>query len=99
MSTEKSTQGAILDYLSYKNVFHYRQNSGAMKTERGGFYRFGVTGAPDIVAIKNGIYHGIEVKDIKGKQSDGQVKFQQDLESAGGVYILAKSLDDVMKYL
>ena len=98
MSTEKATQKAIIDYLGYKNVFFYRQNSGAMKTERGGFYRFGVTGAPDIIAVNKGIYYGIEVKDIKGKQSDGQKDFQKNLEKAGGVYILARSLDDVTPY-
>ena len=96
-STEKATQKAIMEYLSLKRIFHYRQNSGAMKTKTG-FYRFcSINGIPDIVAIKNGIYYAIEVKDIKGKLQDSQKEFQRLLEQAGGVYIVARSIDDVIE--
>ncbi len=30
----------ICDYLTAKQIFHYRQNSGSFQTERGGFYKF-----------------------------------------------------------
>jgi hypothetical protein len=36
------------------------------------------------------------VKAPKGKLRDSQVEFQKNLEAAGGKYILAYSLDDVM---
>lgn len=98
-STEKLTQQAILEYLTLKKVFHYRQNSGALKTKTG-FYRFcSMNGVPDIVAVKDGVYYAIEVKDKKGKQQTSQVQFQKRIERAGGVYILAKSIDDVMVIL
>ena len=94
-STEKATQAAILEWLTWKRVFHWRQNSGAFRTERGGFYLIGIKGAPDIFAIKDGICYGIEVKDVKGRQNENQIAFQQAFEEAGGVYILAKRLEDV----
>lgn len=42
---------------------------------------------------------GIEVKAPKGKQSDHQKGFQSKLEGAGGKYILAYSLEEVIAAL
>jgi hypothetical protein len=58
------------------------------------FYRFGALGLPDIVCVVDGPYVGIEVKAAKGKQSD-----HQNLELAGGRYILAYSLGEVLTAL
>ena len=96
---ESGTQKAILDYLALRHIFHYRNNSGAFKRDDGHFYRFGATGSPDIVCVINGQYVGIEVKAPKGKQSENQKAFQEELERAGGRYILAYSLDDVVNAL
>jgi len=43
--------------------------------------------------------YGIEVKKPKEKQSDEQKEWQAKFENAGGIYILARSLDDVMEIL
>jgi len=95
-STEKSTQKAILDYLGYKKIFHYRNNTGSFTTGDNNFYRFGTPGSPDIICVVNGQYIGIEVKDVKGKLNDNQIRFKEDLEKAGGKYITARSVDDVI---
>lgn len=107
---EKELQKTILDWLEYKKIFYWRNNSGAMISEYKGkmrFMRFGEVGSPDIFAIKmvfpcpgNGIIGigqiiGIEVKSPKGKMSKFQEKFKEEFEKAGGIYILAKSLEDV----
>jgi len=96
---ESELQSTILEYLALKRIFHYRQNSGAFKTEIGHFVRFGAKGAPDIVCVVNGQYVGIECKAPKGRQSDHQKEFQRQLEAAGGRYILAYSVDDVISQL
>lgn len=96
ISTEKATQAAILDYLTLKRVFHWRNNTGAFKDARGGFYRFGTPGSPDIFALEDGKLYGIEVKDTKGRLNDNQKLFETTFERAGGTYIIARSLDDVM---
>lgn len=93
---ESELQRQILDYLALKRIFHYRNNSGGFKDAAGHFYRFGALGSPDIICVIDGQYVGIEVKAPKGKQSDHQKEFQRKLEEAGGKYILAYSLDDVM---
>lgn len=97
-STEKATQAAILEWLSWMKVFHYRNNSGAFRSETGGFYRFGAPGSPDIVCVVDGRYLGIEVKDAKGRLNPNQVDFRKRLEAAGGAFILAWSLDDVTRW-
>lgn len=94
---ESDTQRQILDYLKLKGIFHYRNNSGGFKDANNHFYRFGALGSPDIIAVIDGIYVGIEVKAPNGKQSDHQKEFELKLQSAGGEYILAYSLDDVLQ--
>ena len=93
---ESETQKAILEWLDWKHIFHYRNNSGAFVDSNEHFYRFGAVGSPDIVFVVNGQYAGIEVEASKGRQSDNQKEFQRQLEAAGGRYILAHSLDDVV---
>lgn len=75
---------------------HYRNNSGGFRDTNRHFYRFGAIGSPDIVCVINGQSVGIEVKGPGGKQSDHQKQFQERLEAAGGRYILARSLDEVI---
>lgn len=44
----------ILDYLTLRRVFHFRNNSGAMVSEHNGkkrFMRFGMPGSADIIGI------------------------------------------------
>jgi hypothetical protein len=97
-STEKATQAAILAYLSLKGVFHWRNNTGAYKPDHGGFIRFGYPGSPDIFAIRapGGQLIGIEVKDGRGRLNANQAEFRDRLEAAGGQYVVARSLDDVL---
>jgi hypothetical protein len=56
---ETEIQAAILDYLRLKGRFFWRNNSGAFKTERGGFFRVGTPGAPDMIGCvaSGGSYH------------------------------------------
>lgn len=91
---EADIQRTILDWLAAKRIFHYRQNTGAVKTEDR-FFRFGTPGAPDIVAVIGGRYVGIEVKRRGGMQTPGQREFEGRLNTAGGLYVLARSLEDV----
>ena len=86
----------VMDYLAARKVFHFRNNSGALKTEKGYYVRFGCQGSPDIICCIDGQFVGIELKGDKGKQSPEQKVFQDHLDMAGGKYILAKSLEDII---
>lgn len=96
-SLEKETQKAAIEYLTIKNIFHWRNNSGATKTIGGGFMRFGAVGSPDIFAIRDGKIYGLEIKDVKGRLSEGQKIFQEKMNAAGGIYVIVRSIDDVLK--
>jgi hypothetical protein len=95
---ESDIQRTILDWLAARKIFHYRQNSGAVQTENR-FFRFGAVGAPDIVAVIGGRYVGIEVKAARGIQSSAQREFEGRLRMAGGVYVIARSLEDAVASL
>lgn len=100
--SERDIQRTICDWLTLKRIFWYRQNSGAMAGTHNGkrrFFRFGWPGAPDIIAVIDGRYVGIEVKSTKGCQSQAQFHFQKSLEKAGARYILARSIEDVERGL
>lgn len=103
---EHDVQKQILEYLSLKRIFHYRNNSGMVFSEYKGrkrAFRVGVVGGPDIVCVLPimglGVMLGIEVKSINGKQLDTQKQFQYNLEKAGGIYLLVRSLDETIKGL
>lgn len=61
-------------------------------------------GTPDLLGVilrGNGIGQafGIEVKAPKGRQREAQVAFQTAWERRGGIYVLARSVDDVYRGL
>lgn len=98
MSTEKATQKAVLEYLGYKKYFYWRNNTGAMISTYKGkerFMRFGTAGSPDIFVLHNGMLYGLEIKDVKGKQSDSQIVFEDNMQTHGGMYAVVRSLDDI----
>jgi hypothetical protein len=91
---ENDIQKAILDYLTLRGIFHYKQNTaGIYKQSTGSYIPSPSIGAPDIVCVIKGRYVGIEVKTPDGRQSAHQKAFHESLSAAGGVYILARSMD------
>ena len=101
-ATEAQIQKGILDYLGYKNVFHWRNNTGGFVSEYKGktrYVKFGEKGSPDIFALVDGELFGIEVKRDKGVQSPEQKAYEVEFVRNGGFYILARSVDDVSKVI
>jgi len=96
--SETHIVGACLDLLGAYKVFAFRNNTGAFKTERGGFVRFGCKGSPDIIAVYGGQFIGVECKD-KTKQSESQKEFQKNLEEANGIYWLVHSSEELEQKL
>lgn len=96
---ETSIVKSILSYLQLRPGQYWRQNTGAVSipAKRGNrFVRFGVPGAADITGIKEGVRIEIEVKTSKGRLSENQKEYQRMIQENGGVYILARSIDDVV---
>lgn len=78
------------------NLRIWRNNTGAFGTEDR-FVRFGLEGSADFLGIlgPSGRFLAIECKSPSGRQTDQQKAFQAMVERFGGVYILARSTDDV----
>jgi len=58
----------------------------------------GTNGSADISATIKGKSIKIEVKIGKDKQSEAQIKYQQMIEKAGGIYFIAKNFDDFFNF-
>ena len=85
VAKESEIQAAIKAYLQYRGwlVIKIHQSLGS--------YR----GIADLYALKNGRHVWIEVKTAKGRLSKDQEKFRDEVEAYGGVYIVARSVEDV----
>ncbi len=73
----------------------WANNTGALKDQTGRLVRYGLVGSPDILACIKGRMVGIECKVGRDWQRHPQKQFAAALERAQGVYILARSVDDV----
>ncbi len=56
-------------------------------------------GTPDLLAVISGRFVAIEVKRPGGKASKLQIAQLKRIEAAGGLAILAESVEDVIAYL
>lgn len=85
----------LLTFGSRKDLTLWKNATGAVKIgDR--FLRFGMKGSPDILGIADdGIFVGIEVKTGNARQSPEQKLFEAMVFRRGGVYILARCLEDV----
>ncbi len=88
-----ATFGSRRDLTLWKNA------TGAVKLgDR--FLRYGLKGSPDIIGIQDGgRFIGIEVKTGQARQTPEQKLFEAMLFRRRGLYILARSVDDVKNAL
>lgn len=98
---ETEIQAAICDYLSLKGYFFSRTNNSPIFEKSRGVYRalpkYTRKGWPDICLIHAGTFYGIEVKNEDGKLSPEQTLLGAEITKNGGVYIVARSIDDVQR--
>jgi len=89
MTNETAIKKELKDYLEITGwfVFHLMAGIGSYP------------GAPDLIAIRNGIVLFIEAKAVKGKLSNGQKVFQSRIQNSNGHYIVAHSHIDIVDYL
>jgi hypothetical protein len=94
---ERSIQLQIIKYLKLKGfVVGKIKTTGA---RRGKFFildPYQFKGVPDLLIFTPALAF-IEVKAGKNKQSPDQITFQKLCESSGTRYLLAYSLDDIIK--
>jgi hypothetical protein len=90
-----STTGRYVDNSKIvTDVLGNRKKIGSGKYIKG----TGTNGSADISATIKGKSIKIEVKIGKDKQSEAQIKYQQMIEKAGGIYFIAKNFDDFYNF-
>jgi hypothetical protein len=77
----------------------WNNNTGALKDQTDRLVRYGLPGSADVLACIAGRFIGIEAKVGSDRQRQNQKDFAAALRAAGGVYILARSVDDVRNTL
>ncbi len=90
MPTEETAiKRQVRDYLALKGVLVWHNLQGL------GCFR----GLPDFMALHKGVFYAIEVKTKKGRLSDWQEMFLKMVLDQGGIAIVARSFEDVAKYI
>lgn len=93
---ERAVQKAILIYLRARGCL-------VAVTDAGAAYRAGSFGAdtvpagwPDITGLlPDGRFIGVECKSPSGRQSSVQKQMEEAIRRRNGIYVLARSIDDV----
>ena len=101
--SETNLRNAMLDYLGYKNIYCWLNNT------QGNYNKFTNTyyknprlrkGIADIIGLMpNGRLLAIECKVGKNKQTESQIEFEKEIIANKGIYILAYDLDELEKKL
>ena len=99
---ESEVSAGVQAYLALRgDCLCWRVNVGAAKF--GGFFvKFGLRGQADIQCVQapNGRFIGVELKrEIGGKLSGDQERWGAAVESAGGLYVVARDVDAVARVL
>ena len=80
---------SIRQLLNSVGIFAWKEWGGPMSTP----------GVPDIIGCFKGRMIGIEIKSEKGVVSEYQKEFIENINRAGGLAFVARSLEDVIEGL
>lgn len=91
---------ACLGWLYHKGCFTWRNNSGVLRDKKNNPIRFGLNGSADIIGMTpNGRFLAVECKSERGQLSEPQERFRDRVLASGGIYIVARSTDDLEREL
>ena len=97
---------ACIRWLYWHKVFVWRNNVGGYKDPASKrFIRYGLPGSSDLLGImpaasaRPGTFIGIECKSDIGKLTEAQERFRDRIEADGGIYVLARSVDDLETHI
>jgi hypothetical protein len=109
---EAKVSAAIDKYLSLIGAIVIRTNSGSWQDEQGNYIYGAKAGTSDKTVClplpapseyaqegRSAAFLALEVKSATGRQNEAQKRYQARVEAIGGLYILARSADDVRQAL
>lgn len=86
---EKNIENKIKNYLKSIGAYYFKHHGN----------QFSQVGVPDIIACYKGKFIAIEVKNEAGKTSPLQDVNLKMINNAGGIGIVARSVEDVKKVI
>ena len=89
---EAAIQKAIIDFMRHDGFMVWRNQTQGVMMGGGKRARSTNTGSPDIMALKNGIFYGIEVKTSTGKVATHQQAWLALASLHGARCFVARSL-------
>lgn len=96
---ENKVVQACFQVLKARGIFAWRNNTGCAWVGNRPI-RYGLPGSADILGLlPDGRFLAVECKSAKGKQSDVQKRFQENVENSNGLYVLAYSAEDLEEAL
>ena len=98
--SEKQIQNQILSWLYSQRILAWENQSTGIYSEKRKCFllKKGVhrkIGVSDILGIFNGKFLAIEVKSAKGKPTEHQKRFLDEVLEHGGIAFIARSIEDV----
>lgn len=85
LTPETAVKRAIRAHLQGQGYFVYPNTAGMGSHP----------GISDMCAVRDGAVLWIECKSASGRLSPKQEQFRADIESRGGTYVIARSVDDL----
>lgn len=85
---ESKIQKQVIKYLKDNRIYHFRFQA-----------QVNLNGLPDIIALYKGVLVGMELKKEDGKPTELQLKKLQAINENGGIGIIVKSVEDVIKLI
>jgi penicillin-binding protein-related factor A (putative recombinase) len=101
MGPEQTIQRAILEYLNWKHIYCWKNNTAGIYVKaRNTYIPSHAPGVSDILGVlPGGRFLAVEVKSPAGRVSPHQQEFMDRINDAGGLAFVARSIEDVQKYV
>ncbi len=101
--TDNTTNGltkCIIDFVRLKGGYSERVNTQGQYNAKIGKFTKGMTrkGTPDIVCSIGGKFVSVEVKVGKDRQSEHQMKIEEEIKRSAGVYFIAKDFASFIEF-
>ena len=98
---EHRIQQAIVKYLRYSGYFVFAVPNGGNRDARTGKMlkdEGALAGVADLIIVMPNEVFFVEIKTDKGKQSESQQHFQNEVIKRGHNYYIWRSVDDAVKF-
>lgn len=96
---ESDIQRDCESFLKLHNFFYWRNHTSGVRFKGKGMAKSRNKGSPDIMAIKDGKFYGIEIKKPNGVLSKDQIEWLERATNHGAISIVARSVEEMADLL